>query len=382
MEDIFIVPFVSVVPSTKDFASALCGRIKQQTNNIEERKKLVDYQKRELQKRLNKSSTFKINKETQTESTLPTPSTVFPVDRPLMNHETGSLRSLKDIFDSVQVGQRNDHSSNTEPPNTFDGVHREEIFWEIRFQESHVTYDSDIFKFQGMNWRLLFARNSKNNYSFMLSLAQRGEVRINAEFRLHCDLKSLYRRKCKGFLHFSPLLTSQRGFKNFIGPELVTFIDNEGMLKLSVIMSTPPLLLPMKELHIQIDKAAAAQLKPSADDVDDSGTTATRCSDDDGWEEESGEGGHADFFAEATKGTDTRPINNQAPFTSTASLLPTPIPLQHRSKMSTAAGYPSHNHAHGMRLGIGGRPASGAAKIGMGHEYGTAGRVNTDPGLR
>ena len=117
---------------------------------------------------------------------------------------------------------------------TYDGLRYSILFLSF---DLYRIYDSEPFIFAGYRWRLTFGRYSDLGFGLMVGLGHRVNARVSCEFRVHCQLKPPYSKKSKGNYCFSPASSYYRGFRHFIGAELLSYVDN-GRLTISVIMCT------------------------------------------------------------------------------------------------------------------------------------------------
>jgi hypothetical protein len=119
-----------------------------------------------------------------------------------------------------------------------------EFFWLVDYRGTDKTFDSDAFTFAGTRFRLTFSPNNlsppekSSGYSLLLALAQsHGRAYVACEFSVHGLLRPTFRRKCSRNLHFTPRSSVYRGYKHFMGPELLSYLEN-GTFTFSVVMKT------------------------------------------------------------------------------------------------------------------------------------------------
>ena len=121
---------------------------------------------------------------------------------------------------------------------------QEEFFWIVDYRITEKIFDSDAFTFAGSRFKLTFGPNissnprNSNGYSLLLALAQsHGEAYISCEFSVHGLLRPTFCRKCSKNLHFTSRSSVYRGYKHFMGPELLSYLEN-GTFTFSVTMKT------------------------------------------------------------------------------------------------------------------------------------------------
>jgi hypothetical protein len=119
-----------------------------------------------------------------------------------------------------------------------------EFFWLVDYRGTDKTFDSDAFTFAGTRFRLTFSPNNlsppekSSGYSLLLALAQsHGRAYVACEFSVHGLLRPTFRRKCSRNLHFTPRSSVYRGYKHFMGPELLSYLE-KGTFTFSVMMKT------------------------------------------------------------------------------------------------------------------------------------------------
>eukprot|EP01041_Mallomonas_annulata_P006943 gene6943-14098_t len=142
-----------------------------------------------------------------------------------------------------------------------------EVFWEIDFQDINSIHDSDPFIFAGYRWRLTFGRYNETGFGIMITLAQRDNAIISCEFKIHSDSRPTYSMKSNSNYHFSANTTVYKGFREFIGTDLLSYINN-GKLKLSVVMST--------EIGKSNDLIGISNYNDDDDDLDSNSVQLTR----------------------------------------------------------------------------------------------------------
>ena len=119
-----------------------------------------------------------------------------------------------------------------------------EFYWVVDYRGTDKTFDSDAFTFAGTRFRLTFSPNNltppekSSGYSLLLALAQsHGRAYVACEFSVHGLLRPTFRRKCSRNLHFTPRSSVYRGYKHFMGPELLSYLEN-GTFTFSILMKT------------------------------------------------------------------------------------------------------------------------------------------------
>lgn len=121
-----------------------------------------------------------------------------------------------------------------------------EFFWLVDYRGTDKTFDSDAFTFAGTRFRLTFSpnnlsppqRGAGSGYSLLLALAQsHGHAYVACEFSVHGLLRPTFRRKCSRNLHFTPRSSVYRGYQHFMGPELLSYLEN-GTFTFSILMKT------------------------------------------------------------------------------------------------------------------------------------------------
>ena len=118
------------------------------------------------------------------------------------------------------------------------------FYWELHYNEYCSMYDSDIFLFASHKWRLNMFRNKDGTFGFTLNLltSNRAPVELYCDFKAHKLLREPYSKEA--ILTFGTSRTSFtknssfKGFKRFMGPELLTYVDNDNIITLSVSLST------------------------------------------------------------------------------------------------------------------------------------------------
>ena len=122
-----------------------------------------------------------------------------------------------------------------------------DFYWVVDFRGTEKAFDSDAFTFAGMRFRLTFSPSNfapandphrSKGYSLLLALAQsHGRAYVACEFSVHGLLRPIFCRKCTKNLHFTPRSSVYRGYRHFMGPELLSYLEN-GTFTFSVLMKT------------------------------------------------------------------------------------------------------------------------------------------------
>ena len=101
-----------------------------------------------------------------------------------------------------------------------------------------MHYDSEPFEFVGVSWRLTFGRTELGGYRLLIRPLNSVEAKLNCEFQISCLLKPVFVRRVTLRFEHSP---HWQGLDPFIGPELLTYVQ-DGKVTLSVrLTSIPPL---------------------------------------------------------------------------------------------------------------------------------------------
>ena len=121
---------------------------------------------------------------------------------------------------------------------------QEEFFWIVDYRGTEKIFDSDAFTFAGTRFRLTFGPNTSINtrnssgYSLLLAFAQsHGEAYVACEFSVHGLLRPTFCRKCTRNLHFTAKSSVYRGYKHFMGPELLSYLES-GSFTFSVTLKS------------------------------------------------------------------------------------------------------------------------------------------------
>ena len=122
-----------------------------------------------------------------------------------------------------------------------------DFYWVVDFRGTEKAFDSDAFTFAGTRFRLTFSPSNftpandphrSKGYSLLLALAQsHGHAYVACEFSVHGLLRPIFCRKCTKNLHFTPRSSVYRGYRHFMGPELLSYLEN-GTFTFSVLMKT------------------------------------------------------------------------------------------------------------------------------------------------
>lgn len=122
-----------------------------------------------------------------------------------------------------------------------------DFYWVVDFRGTEKAFDSDAFTFAGTRFRLTFSPSNftpsndphrSKGYSLLLALAQsHGRAYVACEFSVHGLLRPIFCRKCTKNLHFTPRSSVYRGYRHFMGPELLSYLEN-GTFTFSVLMKT------------------------------------------------------------------------------------------------------------------------------------------------
>ena len=118
------------------------------------------------------------------------------------------------------------------------------FYWELHYNEYCSMYDSDVFLFASHKWRLNMFRNKDGTFGFTLNLltSNRAPVELYCDFKAHKLLREPYSKDA--ILTFGANRTNftrnsaYKGFKRFVGPELLSYVDDENVITLSVSLST------------------------------------------------------------------------------------------------------------------------------------------------
>ena len=156
-----------------------------------------------------------------------------------------NARQLKDTVITADLNQNSEkeHSRSSSIPEGAEYI-QAEFFWVVDYRGTEKTFDSDAFTFAGTRFRLTFSPNSSSvtskstGYCFLLALAQsHGHAYVACEFSVHGLLRPTFCRKCTRNLHFTPRSSVYRGYKHFMGPELLSYLEN-GTFTFSILMKT------------------------------------------------------------------------------------------------------------------------------------------------
>ena len=171
---------------------------------------------------------------------------VTAVSKREMSRRLGyNARQLKDTVIPADLNKNSgkEHSRSISIPEGAEYI-QAEFFWVVDYRGTEKTFDSDAFTFAGTRFRLTFSPNSSSvtskstGYCFLLALAQsHGHAYVACEFSVHGLLRPTFCRKCTRNLHFTPRSSVYRGYKHFMGPELLSYLEN-GTFTFSILMKT------------------------------------------------------------------------------------------------------------------------------------------------
>lgn len=156
-------------------------------------------------------------------------------------HVKSQRQKLKGNKD--EMGDKEEEISKTPQEHGMEYV-QEEFFWIVDYRGTEKIFDSDAFTFAGARFRLTFGPNTSvntrnsNGYSLLLAFAQsHGEAYIACEFSVHGLLRPTFCRKCTKNLHFTTTSSVYRGYQHFMGPELLSYLEN-GSFTFSVTLKS------------------------------------------------------------------------------------------------------------------------------------------------
>lgn len=117
-----------------------------------------------------------------------------------------------------------------------------EFLWELEFNDSFEVYDSQIFTFGGLHWRLTLGKSElgvdDRDYALMLCLLTRNvTARVSCIFQMNCLLLPTYVKACKYNLVFEPNTSSYRGCTKFISErELRRYLSENDTITISAYL--------------------------------------------------------------------------------------------------------------------------------------------------
>jgi hypothetical protein len=111
--------------------------------------------------------------------------------------------------------------------------------------QQQTAFDSDPFQFLGQMWRLSFLSHSEYSHGVYLVLlsATRAPptIQVGCEFRLHCLLRPTYSLRASADYFFGGAgRPTIHGFDHFIGPRLAAYVNNEGCVLMSAVLTSSP----------------------------------------------------------------------------------------------------------------------------------------------
>lgn len=242
------VPLVDIVPPLFEFARTLCDRTKKHLDQ-KERLQQLDVNRRQLRRRLDDQQatnggrfggfSYPIGHDCG-----------FDVMREKCV-QTGKSAQARKLSHEMEVGDDipcKASTGNLYSPTTFF-----DYLWEFKYDEGRLNFDSEIFYFSVGRWRVNLTRTGRGNFGLslvLLNLVKNGacvglcgrpnthkHFDIVCEFKLHCNLRPTYCRSKT--LSFSSRMPSERGFKNFIGSDLLSYVDNSSRLTISLRLQVP-----------------------------------------------------------------------------------------------------------------------------------------------
>jgi len=176
--------------------------------------------------------------------------------KPLM-----SFDSEDELQNILSTSTDNEHSFNhTTYPRFRTSVSsiEEEVMWKINFSQGVKVKDTKIFFFGSVLFRLSFGlHDTSGQYFLHLSVAEPlpADIRVYCKYRIHDPVTEqvLLTQVASTNYTFRSDDQTTAGIDNFIGPEIVNYLDGFKKLLVSVVLSTE--LGPRGEmLGVQLDQ--------------------------------------------------------------------------------------------------------------------------------
>jgi hypothetical protein len=124
------------------------------------------------------------------------------------------------------------------------------VHWEIPIYRGadggsqETTFDSEPFYYLGQAWRFSFVTHSEYSHGIYLALLSTTRsppaMQLGCEFRIHCLLKPTYSLRASADYFFGRDRPKVHGFDHFIGPRLAAYVNNEGCVLMSGVLTSSP----------------------------------------------------------------------------------------------------------------------------------------------